>query len=165
MTLGKKPFTRLCPVGSWDDGGDLSCSGRTEGGELWAQGVRIRSERHSAGPTQKAERRAVLDGLESMNLKGKTCEWIWTWSLGQRGWNGSSIINYLFYEDPHSSYLGSGQKGIGPEKGRKTSREDGARVPVSCDGGLDMEVAEGGDLGHILCLFPVTKQWKALQDT
>ena len=78
-------------------------------------------------------------------LKGKPCEWIWTWSLGQRGWNGSSIINYLFYADPHSSYLGSGQKGIGPEKGRKTSREDGAQVLVSRDGGL----AEGGELGHI----------------
>ena len=71
-TLGKKPFTRLCPVGNWDDGGDLSCSGRTEGGELWAQGVRVRSERHSAGPTQKAERRAVLDGLESMNPERET---------------------------------------------------------------------------------------------
>lgn len=62
---------------------------------------------------------------------------------------GSSIINYLFCEDPHSSYLGSGPKGIGPEKGRKTSCEYGAQVLVSCDGGLDVELAGCGELGHI----------------
>lgn len=74
MTLGKKPFTRLCPVGNRDGGGDLSCSGGREAAELWAQGVRVGSERRSAGPTQKAERRAVSDGLESMSLKGRPCE-------------------------------------------------------------------------------------------
>ena len=74
MTLGKKPFTRLCPVGNRDDGGDLSCLGGTEGGERWAQGVRVRSERHSAGPTQKAERRAgrILSDPASSPLVEKT---------------------------------------------------------------------------------------------
>lgn len=50
---------------------------------------------------------------------------------------------------PTAAIWGSGQKGIGSEKGRKTSREDGAQVLVSCDGGLDIEVAECGELSHI----------------
>ena len=56
-TLGKKSFTRLCPVGNRAGGGDLSCSGGREAAELWAQGVRVGSKRRSAGPTQKAERK------------------------------------------------------------------------------------------------------------
>lgn len=38
------------------------------------KGVRVRSERPSAGLTQMAERRAAWDGLESMGLKGKPRE-------------------------------------------------------------------------------------------
>ena len=46
-------------------------------------------------------------------------------------------------------YSASDQKGISPEKGRKTGHVAGTRVLVSSDGGLDLEVAECGKLGHI----------------
>ena len=53
MTLGKKSFTRLCPVGNRGGGGDLSCSGGREAAELWAQGVRVGCKRRSVGRTQR----------------------------------------------------------------------------------------------------------------